>query len=83
MHIYFQSLIVTELDTGEGWTKVKIPTTGQEGYVPTSYISVHVQKSKSKSPKKIEQEPTLDQVRSQTKGTVAARIAALENKFKN
>ena len=35
----FKNLRITEEDTGDGWTKVKVIETGAEGFVPTSYIS--------------------------------------------
>ena len=37
-HVNFQRLIVTEEDTGDGWTKVKQSGGVTEGFVPTSYI---------------------------------------------
>ena len=37
--IHFKNLRITEEDTGDGWTKVKILETGAEGFVPTSYIA--------------------------------------------
>lgn len=33
-------LVVTEEDNGDGWTKVKIPGTQSDGFVPTSYIQL-------------------------------------------
>ena len=37
--IHLKNLRITEEDTGDGWTKVKILETGAEGFVPTSYIA--------------------------------------------
>ena len=37
-----EELHIMEQDQGDGWTQVRHPTGGEMGFVPTSYIEVHL-----------------------------------------
>lgn len=37
-----EQLLIIEQDQGDGWTRVRRqPPNAEEGFVPTSYISIH------------------------------------------